>query len=289
MPDTVLDKNSNQLSIQLDYKNELKTEKEIKQINTSKILFDKAYKDTVGKKKKEREKIIKDILKPYFKYEQILDNYISENFERKKKNLICRRVRMVRKINLHDFNYFVTFTYDDKKHTEISFKKKLKNSLAHFANRKNWRYVGVWERAPQTDRLHFHGIFDIPNGTMPGMLQEIRDYDLRNKKMRTTFQNSYFNESFGRSDFERIVDKHRKGEAIAYLMKYIEKTGERIVYSRNLPQYFKSDILENDIITTIGQEERKVILYDDFECWRDGEFIGIVGPDVIKKLRGVNA
>lgn len=37
-----------------------------------------------------------------------------------------RRVRMTRKINLAEFNYFCTFTYDDKKHTEDTFKNKLR-------------------------------------------------------------------------------------------------------------------------------------------------------------------
>ena len=29
-----------------------------------------------------------------------------------------------------------------------------------------------------------------------------------------------------------------------YLMKYIEKSGEKLVYSRNIPTYFKSDIMK---------------------------------------------
>lgn len=39
-------------------------------------------------------------------------------------------------------------------------------------HRKGWKYVGVWERSPEKQRLHFHGIFYIPEGTMPGMLLE---------------------------------------------------------------------------------------------------------------------
>jgi len=71
-------------------------------------------------------------------------------------------------------------------------------------------------------------------------------------------------------------------------MKYIEKTGERIVYSKGLPQYFISDILEEDIVCTIGQEDRKLLLFDDFTCMDDGEIIGKVSADVIRKLRKCN-
>ena len=54
------------------------------------------------------------------------------------------------------------------------------------------------------------------------------------------------------------------GEAVAYLTKYMEKTGEKIVYSKGLPQYFISDILDEDVVCTIGQEDGKLLLYDNF-------------------------
>ena len=55
--------------------------------------------------------------------------------------------------------YLATFTYDSKKHTEESFKKGLRSCLSTFAKRRGWKYMGVWERSPQKQRLHFHGIF----------------------------------------------------------------------------------------------------------------------------------
>ena len=30
--------------------------------------------------------------------------------------------------------------------------------------------------------------------------------------------------------------------AVVYIVKYMEKTGEKLVYSKNLPQFFISDI-----------------------------------------------
>ena len=55
---------------------------------------------------------------------------------------------------------------DDKLHTEQSFKKKLKIALQNFSSRRGWKYMGVWERAPETNRLHFHGLFKIPLFTL---------------------------------------------------------------------------------------------------------------------------
>ena len=61
---------------------------------------------------------------------------------------------------------------------------------------------------------------------------------------------------------------------MAYLLKYIEKTGENIVYSKGLPQFVKSDIREEDIITAMGMEDNKLLLYDDFTCIDEGHLAG---------------
>ena len=71
-------------------------------------------------------------------------------------------------------------------------------------------------------------------------------------------------------------------------MKYLEKTGEKIVYSKGLPQYFISDIMDEDVVTTIGLEDRKLLLFDDFECWDEGVSVGKVNADTISQLRKSN-
>ena len=121
-----------------------------------------------------------------------------------------------------------------------------------------------------------------------GKVERYDDYSVRLKRVQTTYQNSYFNEKFGRSDFELIDDKSKLGDAMAYLMKYIEKTGERIVYSKGLYQYFISDIMDEDIISTIGMEDKKLLLYDDFKCWDEGCLIGNVSEEAIKQMRKSN-
>lgn len=249
------------------------SEKSVERRMTRKELFEQLYKEYLSLKKAERQrKILKDML-PYFDSEEKAKEYVNENLERKQRNLICRRVRMSRKAHLANFNYFCTFTYNDKLHTEDTFRKKLKNKLSLLAYRKGWKYMGVWERSPEKNRLHFHGLFHIPDGTIPSDMEVVKDYSKPNHKMQESLQCKYFTENFGRNDFKEL-NKHKLGESLAYLMKYIEKSGERIVYSKGMYQYFISDIMDDDVVTTIGQEDKKLLLFDDFECWDEGCLMG---------------
>lgn len=254
---------------------------------TKKELFDELYQEYLCLPKKERVIKIMDEMLPYFDSVEQLKWYVDLGMERKQRNVISRRVRMVRKANLANFNYFCTFTYDDKKHTETEFKKKLKNKLSLLAYRQKWKYMGVWERSPEKKRLHFHGLFNIPKNAMTGKLEERRDYSVISHSMQTISINTYFAERFGRNDFKEL-DKRLLGEALSYLMKYIEKSGEKIIYSKGLYQYFVSDIMREDVVTTIGQEDKKLLLYDDFKCWKNGQLIGTVSPQVIQNLQKCN-
>lgn len=269
-------------------KNAEKSGKIIKKVSKKEI-FEQLYKKYIDLKKNERKKKILEEMRVYFEDIDSCFRFVMNNFERKQRNLICRRIRMTRKANLANFNYFCTFTYDDGKHTEESFKKKLRTCFRHLCERKGWKYMGVWERAPETNRLHFHGLFYIPENSLSGGIIEVRDYDTRSHRMRTTFQSEFFNKRFGRSDFE-IIDENERllGNALAYLMKYIEKTGEKIVYSKGLPQYFISDIMDDDIVCRIGQEDKKLLLFDDFKCWDEGVYMGKVSPEVIEQMRKSN-
>ena len=76
----------------------------IKKVHTTtkKELFDELYKKYIMLKKRERkERIISEML-PYFDMVQDAKNYVEIGFERKQRNMICRRVRMVRKANRND-------------------------------------------------------------------------------------------------------------------------------------------------------------------------------------------
>lgn len=258
---------------------------------TRKELFEELYRANLDKRPKERKQIVLNGMLPYFKNPETAKAYVDKGFERKRHNVISRRVRLSRKIYLHKhWNYFVTFTYSSELHDEDSFKKQLKYTLWNFTKRKDWQYAGVWERAPVTGRLHFHGLFDIPDGTMPGELITVNDWDSKNNRRQTTVQNTYFNERFGRSDFELITSRETLGNSMAYILKYIEKTGERIVCSKGLSAYFISDINESDILAQISDEDKppKFLLFDDFGCWDEGLYMGQVSDAVIAQMRKSN-
>lgn len=255
---------------------------------TKKQLFEQLYKELLFVKYRERKEKIIEAMLPYFENEESAVEYVDRNLERKRRNLIVRRIRLTRKANLQTFNYFVTFTYDSAIHTEESFKKKLKKTLGNLAFRKKWKYIGVWERSPEKQRLHFHGVFSIPENTMPGKMEELNSYSFSAHKRQITNQNSYFAREFGRNDFKAIEGDGDIYSVMAYIMKYIEKSGEKIVYSRGLPQFFISDIMTKDVICKMGLEESKLLLFDNFTCWDEGVKVGKVSPETIAQLRKCN-
>ena len=245
--------------------------------------FEAAYEENKTKKKAEKTESIVKSIKEHFNDEQQAREYVEQNTERKRKNLAAKRTRLYRKVNMQKWDYFTTFTYDDKKHDEVTFRRSLSNCLKHLSSRKGWKYVGVWERGSKTERLHFHALLFIPDGTMVGELIEKNDYSFETHRRQTTYQNTFFNERYGRTDFKEIVP-YEISETVAYMVKYMEKTGERIVYSKNLPQYFVSDVLNYEVLCRCGIEDRKLILADNFTCITDGEISGEVSPEVIAKM-----
>lgn len=265
----------------------LKKKKIVKKVEDDKKQeFEKVYKENLSKTKKEKKEILENELSKHFESNKQTKEYVERNLERKKRNSIIRRTRLARKVNLQEWNYFCTFTYDDSKLNEEDFRKKLSNCFKKLSYRKKWKYVGVWERSPVNKRLHFHGLFYIP--TMIGTLEEIRDYSTKKHQMQVAHQNTYFLERFGRNDFKSIESKEHVNESKNYLMKYIEKTNEKIVYSKGLPTYFVSDISEEDVICTIGQEDRKILLFDNFTCLDEGLVVGKVSKETIEQMPKCN-
>ena len=123
---------------------------------------------------------------------------------------------------------------------------------------------------------------------MIGELKQVSDYSTKQHRMQTTYQNTHFSRRFGRNDF-KAIDKNEVIESVRYLLKYIEKSGERLVYGGDLPTYFKSDITDEDIVCPTGVDGKKMLLYDDFNCWEDGCLVGKVSPVILSfGLRSVN-
>ena len=251
--------------------------------------FEAAYKESQKLPRKERKAYMRKALEETIPDKEQRKEYVERNNERKQTNAIRRKVRLSKKVNLQrDWDFFCTFTYSDEKHTEESFRKSLRNTFKHLVNRKGWKHIGVWERGGETNRLHFHGIFYIPPGSMVGEIVETKDYSTKDRRMQTAHQNTYFLERYGRNDFQPLGTPDEVRHSLGYLMKYIEKTGEKLVYGGKLPTYFQSDVLDEDILCPCGIDDRKAILADDFLCIKDGEIMGKVSPEVIEKMPKVN-
>ncbi len=254
---------------------------------TPKEQFEKAYAESQQIPKRERKKNIKQKLKDEFPTAEQLTEFITENMQRKKINAIKRQMRLWRKIHTQgEWHYFVTFTYDSEKLTDKEFNKKLRNTLKHAVSRNGWKYIGVFERAPETGRLHFHGIFYIPQ--MIGEIVEVKDYSTKQHKMQTTYQNDHFLKEFGRNDFKPIEIPNDISQSVKYLLKYIEKSGERLIYGGKLPTYFNSDILDDDVLCGFGVDDRKLLLFDSFRCIDEGEILGKVSREIIKQMPKCN-
>ena len=249
-----------------------------------KAKFETVYAESQRLPKSERKPYITEQMQDSFTNENERTAFIENNLERKKNNFIKRRVTLWRKVRLQQWTHFVTFTFNGSKHTEETFEKSLRNTLKHLVYRKGWKYIGVFERSPKKERLHFHGIFYIPENAMSGKLKIVIDYDTRKHRKQTTLQNTHFLETLGRNDFKEICCRDVE-RSVRYLLKYIEKSGEKLIYGGKLPTYFVSDILDEDIICPTGIDGKKVILADNFTCIdSDGVVHGKVSPEVIDKM-----
>lgn len=247
--------------------------------------FETAFNKFKGKRTNRKAKLLQEFT-PMFKDESEAEQFVEEHFNRLSRNRWERYKRMIRRGYTNRWNYFCTYTYDSEKHTEETFHKSLMNTLYHLSSRRGWRYMGAWERGELGQRLHFHALTYIPEGGMPGVLEEHKDYSTKRHKREKSIQNSYFNERFGRSDFSAITNRQQVADSIKYMLKYITKNDEKIVYSRGMKTYFVSDVLDEDILCKMGDEEHgfKYILADDFTCISDGEIMGKVSLEVIEKM-----
>lgn len=233
-------------------------------------LFCAALKEGLNDRKKAGEMtdfIRTGILKMFPQFQNV-DEYIQRKIKRKYHNLGVRKKRFRRKAFLNRWNYFVTLTFDDKKHTAESFRTKIRRCLSNLKTRRGWRYMGVFEYAPETGRLHFHGIMYIPQGEMIGRINEKKDYSTAQGKMQVTHENSFFAENFGRNDFTEINEMEiTHGHSLEYMLKYIEKQGERIVYSRGIPTEICRKIAPKDIASEFTDFVMKFVLFDDVLNW----------------------
>lgn len=237
-----------------------------RELTATDIAFDSLYSHAVenGLERRALADYVQDEMTTLFPEITDMSGFVAEKIIRKYKNLCNRKKRFRRKAYLNKWNFFVTITYDDRKHDEQSFRKKLRRCLSNLHTRRGWKYMGVFEHAPETHRLHFHAIMYIPDGEMIGNVAELRDYSTAQGQMQITHSNTFFADSFGRNDFEQLNEQElRYGGTINYLLKYISKTGERIVYSRGIPTEICMKVKDKDIATSMEDYVTKYLLFDD--------------------------
>lgn len=168
----------------------------------------------------------------------ILMKYIKEFVVREKENLKSRKQLFRRKALNNDWNYFVTFTYDNSKHDEESFLKTLKKKLQNLHTNYGWLYMGCFERS-KSGRLHFHGLLYVPEGKMRGSIRKEEYYDITSYKKGISFINEEFEDKIGRNDFKEITTNDLTFKnALEYILKYIGKSDNKIVYSRGIRDDF---------------------------------------------------
>ena len=244
-----------------------------KRYNEMNDYFDKIYFDGLDKNftKNELVSYIRTELLLLFPDTKNIEEYIDKRLWQKSKNYYSRIKRFKRKANLNFWNYYVTFTYDSKKQTEESFQKRLRKCLSNLHTRKGWKFMGVRELSPVEKRVHYHFIMYIPDGQMVGNIKEIKDYSTKQQKIQITHSNSFFAERFGRNDFEELKEEEiRNGNALEYLIKYLNKTNEKIIYSRGIPTEIYKFIKDTDIATKMFDFVTKYVLFDDvIDCKRD--------------------
>ncbi len=261
-----------------------------RRVSTRADEFLRLYRESIGMKREQQYKYIASGLAPYFVSKEALYKYLERKMENKRRAEVTRRIRCLRRASLHELSYFATFTYDDKKATEAEFEKRLLMTLSNLASRKGWKYMGAWERGGDTDRLHFHAILYIPEDKMMGKLEVKRDYNVKTHRMEERIENSFFQDRFGRNKFELIDGTALTlGTAVSYVLKYIEKTGGRIICSRGMRTFIETDIDNDDIVARLHEDDdKKYVLFDDFKVYRDGKELGEISPGVLSHAKTVN-
>lgn len=229
-------------------------------------LFDELYVDAMkqGIKQYKLFSHLKNVMLDNMPEIADIDKFLTDNIKRKRHNFFVRLKRFKRKANLNLWNKFVTITYDDKKMDAETFRKKLRKCLSNLHSRRKWRYMGVFENGEIGERLHFHALMYIPEDQMIGEILEQKDYSTKDHKMQITHANTFFTETFGRNDFEDLSQNEiRYGNTLEYLTKYLQKTNEKIVYSRGVPSEICKEIDDFDIATEMFDFGLKYVFFDD--------------------------
>ena len=64
-----------------------------------------------------------------------------------------------------------------------------------------------------------------------------------------------------------------------------------------IPSLKESDIIwritrfinSEDVLCRVGIEDKKLVLYDKFGCWDEGEYLGAMSEETKKRMRGATS
>ena len=250
---------------------------------TLRELFDCFYEGYAKMKWKARWSKMMGDFAPYIEDVQKRKEFLQVNFKRKRHNERARRLRMIRKMSVNGFNYFVTFTYSDEKMDVETFKKRLKAYLKNNVTRHGWKYIGVWEGWDGSVRLHFHALMFIDEDAMPGENFVETKYNPVTKQMETHTRNTEFNEKFGFSTIEEIIPQ-MKNSAYEYIMKYMNKGG-KMMMSRNCPTFVKGAVQKKHLLGPTNEDETTFLMAEDAEVvLESGEVVRLERGNLHKVL-----
>ena len=77
--------------------------------------------------------------------------------------------------------------------------------------------------------------------------------------------------NFFRNNFDAVRHQDiQSGKMVNYILKYLLKSGEKIVYSRGVPTDFLADLGDEEIAVELVDFVRKFVLFDDtFTLWSE--------------------
>ena len=164
--------------------------------------------------------------------------WIDEESRRCEFNCFQRQKRFRKKAYMNGYNYFVTFTYDDKKTSRNAFEKGIKKALENLTFTYGWRYQGCPEEGEEGGRLHYHYLVKIPKRAsgmaMPGYFYARSQYSKKRRRHEVLTSNSFF-DKWGNNEFKAIeAGGQDYTHAVNYICKYLGKGGHRAIYSRNI-------------------------------------------------------
>ena len=212
-----------------------------RQKDDSDLRFERAYFAAMKVRSKWEETALVAWIGQYM-YEKLNDlwgldqKWVRSQIARFENNLYLRKRRFRNKAFLNSWSYFVTITYDENKMDADTFRASLRKCFSNLHSRHGWKYMGVFELGEEGERLHFHALVYVPDGEMVGSLKSVKRYSTKKHGWDEHLENSFFNGRFGISTFDPITRRDIKsGAVVNYVIKYILKSGERVIYSRAIP------------------------------------------------------